>query len=91
VLTATVKVNLDHAGDELTFDLDRADRAALQYLGQIPDAAHLVVVVGKRELLMPSAVRWLAEHSRRLHVEISASTPHAARRWYDAIKSGECP
>lgn len=85
MLSATVTVELsDHE------DQDYADRRALQYLSQVPDGARLVVIVGRRELLMPSAVAWLSEHSRRLHVEISASTPHAARRWYDAIRSGRC-
>jgi hypothetical protein len=84
MLSATVTVNLDHEPE----DLDRADRAALQYLAQVPDGARLVVIVGSRELLMPSAIGWLNSHAHRLNVEISASTPHAARRWYDAIKSG---
>ena len=88
MLTATVRVDLTL--DEDRSDLDRADRCALQYLPQVPDGARLVVVVGDRHLLMPSAVSWLSEHSRRLHIEIDASSPHAARRWYDAIKSGRC-
>ena len=85
MLTATVTVELAEHEDQ-----DWSDRRALQYLPQVPDGAHLIVVVGRRELLMPSAVAWLSEHARRLHVEISATTPHAARRWYEAIKSGEC-
>lgn len=83
MLTATVTVNLDHNPE------DRQDRRALQYLAQVPDGAHLVVIVGDRYLLTYDAVTWLAEHARRLHIEIAASTPHAARRWYDAIKAGE--
>jgi hypothetical protein len=85
VLTATVTLSLDH---EAAPDLDLADRRALQYLAQVPDGAHLIVVVGSRALLMPSSVTWLSAHARRLHVEVHASSPHAARRWYDAIKCG---
>lgn len=90
VLSATVTVSLDHPEDAngMGYDVDLADRRALQYLPQMPDGARLVVVVGGRDLLMPSAVAWLSDHARRLHIEISASDPHAARRWYDAIKSG---
>lgn len=84
MLSATVTVALDYDHE----DLDYADRRALQYLPQVPDGARLIVVVGRREMLMPSAVAWLGEHSRRLHIEIAATTPHAARRWYDAIKTG---
>ena len=84
MLTATVTVELaEHEEDQ-----DWSDRRALQYLPQVPDGARLIVIVGKRELLMPSAVAWLSEHARRLHVEISATTPGAARRWYEAIKVG---
>ena len=86
MLTATVTVNLDHDQQ----DVDYADRRVLQYLPQVPDGARLVVNVGERTLLMPSAVAWLSEHARRLHIEISAANPHAARRWYDAVKSGRC-
>lgn len=46
MFAATVTVNLDHDPD----DLDRADRHALQYLAQVPDA-RLGVIVGKRYLL----------------------------------------
>lgn len=84
MLSAMVTVTLDQEAD----DLDRADREALQCLAQVPDGARLVVNVGDRELLMPSAVSWLSAQACRLNVEISASTPSAARRWYDAIKSG---
>jgi hypothetical protein len=86
MLTATVTVNLDHEDAD---DLDYADRRALQYLAQVPDGARLIVVVGRRELLMPSSVGWLSGQARRLHVEISATTPGAARRWMDALKTGE--
>lgn len=83
MLAATVTVSLDHEPD------DYLDRRALAEISQIPDGAHLVVVVGSRHFLTHSSVGWLSEHARRLHVEISAHNPQAARRWYDAIKTGE--
>lgn len=88
MLTATVTVNLDHNEDD-SYDLDRTDRRALQSLDDVPDGARLTVIVGDRYFLTHSAVLWLSQHARRLHVEICAATPHAARRWYDAIKTGE--
>jgi hypothetical protein len=88
MLTATVTVNLAH--DEAdAYDLDRSDRQALQHLAQVPDGAHLVVSVGNRSFLTCSAVAWLSRHVERLDVEIEAADPWAARRWYDAIRSGE--
>ena len=68
MLTATVTVSLDHEPD------DYLDRRALAEISQIPDGAHLVVVVGSRHFLTHSSVGWLSEHARRLHVEISAHT-----------------
>lgn len=85
MVTAVVTVSLDHEGAE---DLDHADRRALQHLPQVPDGARVVVLVGRREVLMHSAVAWLSRHAARLQIEVSASTPRAARRWYDAITSG---
>ncbi len=73
MLTATVTVNLDHKGDS-AHDLDRADRCALQHVTQVPDGAHVVVVVGdRRTFLTRSAVAWLAPHVDRLDVEIDAA------------------
>lgn len=91
MLTATVTVSLDHKRDitDITFDHEYADRRALQYLEQVPDLAHLVVVVGTRTFLGYSAVLLLSTHVDRLDVEIDAADPWAARRWYDAIKTGE--
>ena len=90
MLTATVTVNLNHeSANPIDLDLDRRDRHALQYLPDVPDGAHLIVVVGGRTCLTHSAVTWLVPHTDRLDVEIDASDPWAARRWYDAIKSGE--
>ncbi|HEY0888669.1 MAG TPA: hypothetical protein VGE38_03540 [Nocardioides sp.] len=83
MLTATVTVNLDHEPD------DREDRRALFHLADLPDGAHLIVVVGSRTFLTYDAVTWLAQHKDRLHVEISATSTKTARRWYDAITTGE--
>lgn len=82
MLSATVTVQLSADGD------DHSDRVVLQDLPQIPDGARLVVRVGDRQMLSHSAVSWLAEHARRLSIEIDAVTPQAARRWYTAIKNG---
>lgn len=89
MLSATVTLDLTRPNGCDSFDLDRLDRHSLQCLPEVPDGARLIVKVGDRELLFHSAIAWLSQHSRRLHIEIAASTPKAARRWYDAIKSGE--
>lgn len=86
VLTATVTVDLSLEHPD---DFDHADRQALMHLPDVPDGARLVVKVGSRTLLSPSAVAWLSVHARRLVIDINASTPHAARRWYEAVRSGE--
>lgn len=90
MLTATVTVSLDHLEPGYYQDVDRDDRYALQHLPWLPDGAHVVVLVGERQLLSPSAVQWLHDHVDRLHIEISAASLEAARRWYDAIKRGRC-
>lgn len=89
MLTATVSVDLDLVEPGYWQDVDKEDRRALMTIDDIPDGARLIVNVGDRDLLMPSAPKILCEHSDRLNIEIAASSPQSARRWYDAIKAGE--
>lgn len=88
MLSAVVSINLDHCEPGYHQDVDRDDRRVLEMLGRVPDGARLVVVVGGRKVLTYSAVAWLHTHVDRLHIELSASSPEGARRWYDAITSG---
>lgn len=84
MLTVTVTVNLDHQQPD-----NRLDLHALYHLAGMPDGAHLIVVVGSRTLLTYEAVAWLTRLQDRLHVEIHAADAATARRWYDALRSGE--
>jgi hypothetical protein len=86
MITATVTVDLSF---EESGDYDHRDRVALRHLEALPNGARLVVKVGDRTLLSPSAVAWLAQHARRLVIDINASSPQAVRRWHDAISTGE--
>lgn len=89
MLTATVTVNLDHEEPGYFQDLDYIDRHALQHVESIPNGAHLIIVVGARRWPTNSAVTWLKPHIDRLDIELVAADSWAARRWLDAIKSGE--
>ena len=87
-VSATVTLTLDHQTPGYWQELDREDRWALDSLSRIPDGARLIVEVKARELLTDSAVAWLRDHAHRLNIEVAASTPEAARRWYDGIVHG---
>lgn len=85
----TVTVTVDLRAEHPEHGYDHADRHALHRLADLPNGARLVVTVGDRTLLTTAAVTWLFQHSRRLVVDINAASPHVARRWYDAISTGE--
>lgn len=90
MLTATVTVDLDYPEpDGMWRDLDRDDRHALADLDGVPDGARLIVNVGRRDLVMPSARLALRAASVRLDVEIVAASPFTARKWLDAIRGDE--
>lgn len=61
-------------------------RSRLSSLPDVPSGARIVVRVGALAP-EPTAVRVLALHERRLHIDLQG-TPFAVRRWLDAIRSG---
>jgi hypothetical protein len=78
VVTATVVVDLASA------DRDRM-RNRLSTLPDCPDGARVVVQVGAIAP-EPEATRLLAEHERRLVIDIHG-TPFAVRRWVESVRS----
>jgi hypothetical protein len=72
-----------------TYDLTDAEphrmRNRLASLPDVPSGARVVVRVGALAP-EPTAVRVLALHERRLHVDLQG-TPFAVRRWLEAIRT----
>lgn len=74
----------------VVLDLTTAKRDAMRHrlstLPEVPDGARLVVQVGA-SAPEPEAVRLLAEHEKRLLIDLHGSA-FAVRRWVAAVRAG---
>jgi len=83
VITGTVRVDLtDVPQDRQKHRVDGGFRG-------VPDGARVVLVVGALTV-GAEALRFLLEHTERLHIDVHGET-FAVRRWVEALRTGEIP
>lgn len=87
MLRLIATVDLSHDSERLAYDVDRADRAKLADLSDLPNGARVRVTIGSRVWPSTAAVVALREHQDRLHLQIEGDA-RALANWHAEIVAG---